>query len=219
MEYVPKYLKKISHSENIIYRGHADCDWELKPSIGRHYHGAWSEVLKWEIKSLDQFKKRSVPYLKARPNTDIDWLCLMQHHGCATRLLDFTNNPLIALFFASDPIVDKDGEIIIAKYGHTYENVNDETLFKRTHSFAYYPPHITERIVGQLGCFVYANKPNIPLNDKEIERVKVIKAEKGNIRLELRELGISYSSLFPGMDGLCQDLNENLILNLELEGL
>lgn len=141
----------------------------------------------------------------------------MQHHGCSTRLLDFTSNPLIALFFASDPAVEKNGEIIVAKYGRSYENVSDENLFERSHSFAYYPPHITERIVGQSGCFVYSNKPNQPLNDKQIEKISVLQKNKYQIRSELQDLGISYSSLFPGMDGLCRDLNDALIFDLLVE--
>ena len=218
MKHIPKFLNKISCEEKIIFRGHADFSWELIPSIGRHLSGKWSpEALKFEEKSLEEFKKRSIPYLKVTPKADIEWLCLMQHHGCATRLLDFTKNPLIALFFASDPIVTTDGQVIIAKYGRTYENVSDENLFERSNSFAYYPPHITERIVGQSGCFVYANKPNTALSGKQIETIKVLKKEKHAIRNELKELGISHSSLFPGIDGVCKDLNGKLIWNLELE--
>jgi len=218
MEYIPKYLKEISGEEKIIYRGHADCDWELIPSIGRPITGKWTkDVLKLEMKTLDDFKKRAIPYLKVTPKADIEWLCLMQHHGCATRLLDFAKNPLIALFFASDPIKTIDGEVIVAKYGRTYENVIDENLFERTNSFAYYPPHITERIVGQSGCFVYSNKPNVSLTDKQITRITISKKDKRQIRNELKEVGISYSSLFPGIDGVCQDLNDSLISELEFE--
>jgi hypothetical protein len=164
------------------------------------------------VSQLDFF-----PYLKVTPKSDIEWLCLMQHHGCATRLLDFTKNPLIAIFFASDPIAETDGEVLIAKYGHSYEHESDENLFERSNSFAYYPPHITERIVGQSGCFVCVNKPNTPLNGKQINTVKIPKKDKPSIRIELKELGISYSSLFPGIDGVCKDLNGNLIWNLEME--
>jgi FRG domain len=220
MEFIPEFLNNISGHEKIIYRGHANNEWELTPSIGRHLTGPWTkQALNFEMKSLEEFKKRSIPYLKVTPKADIEWLCLMQHHGCATRLIDFTKNPLIALFFASDPSQATDGEVIIGKYGRSYESVSDEKLFERSNSFAYYPPHITERIVGQSGCFVYVNKPNTPLSGKQIDTIKVLNKNKYIIRKELKELGISHSSLFPGIDGVCQDLNDNLIWNLELEEL
>ena len=219
MKRVPNILNKISLGDNTIYRGHANNSWELKPSIGRHYTSKWSEVTDWEIKSLSEFKKCSVPYLKSIPNTDIEWLCLMQHYGCATRLLDFTSNPLIALFFASDPSEKNDGEVVIAKYKSIYETVSNEDLFMKSNSFAYYPPHITERIVGQSGCFIYANTPNLPLSGKQIKNIIIPKEHKFQIRNELKSLGISYSSLFPSLDGICQDLNDKLIRNLQMDEL
>lgn len=143
----------------------------------------------------------------------------MQHHGCATRLLDFTTSPLIALFFASDPEEREDGALISATYGRSYEHVNDEGLFDRSNSFAYHPPHITERIIGQHGCFIYSNKPNRPLNNKKIETYKIEHRKKHLIRKELAVLGIDYSVLFPGIDGVCKNINDKLIFDLEMEDL
>lgn len=219
MELVPKILKEIKIEDNTIFRGHSAYKWELKPSIGRYYHDEWKNVLELEQKSLADFKKRSVPYLKHKPNSDIEWLCLMQHHGCATRLLDFTTSPLIALFFASDPEKENDGALIAATYGRTYENVNDENLFERSNSFAYHPSHITERIIGQQGCFIYSNLPNHPLNNKQIKKYRILKHQKYLIRKELEVLGIDYSVLFPGIDGVCKNINDKLVFDLQTEAL
>jgi hypothetical protein len=172
--------------------------------------GPWKDVLDREKQSLEDFKKRCIPYIKYQPKSDIEWLCLMQHHGLSTRLLDFTTNPLIALFFASDPTSNSDGELIVAKYGRSYENVSDDNLFDRQHNFAYHPPHITERIIGQQGCFVYSRVPNRNLSDKQIDKIKIPERNKFIIRNELSKLGISYALLFPSIDGICRDLNEAL---------
>lgn len=215
MNNVSEILKKIPHNENAIYRGHADSEWKLIPSIGRQYSGIWKEVLESEKKSLEQFKKRSIPFLKYNPNSDIEWLCLMQHHGCATRLLDFTINPLIALFFATGPPFDKDGDLIIAQYDRSYDNVSDDKLFERTHNFAYFPPHIAERIIGQFGCFLYSADPPKPLGEeKQVSKIKIKKRFKNQMRSELKILGISQATLFPGLDGICQDINDALVLNI-----
>lgn len=213
MNYLPEFLKHIDQADSTIYRGHADRSWVLKPSIGRNFGSDWSIVLEHEKNSLVEFKK-SIPYLKHKPELDIEWLALMQHHGLSTRLLDFTTNPLIALFFASDPTVRKDGEFIIARYSRIYDEAPWDDIFQSKNSFAYYPPHITERIIGQSGCFVFSNKPNQELAGKQIERKVIKKDDKQVVRRELQQLGISYGSLFPGIDGVCQDLNEELEWNI-----
>lgn len=219
MEYISQFLEQIDFGDNLIYRGHSDRRWVLKPSVGRYYEGRWDNVVEWELHALAEFKNRAIPYLKYSPKADIEWLCLMQHHGLSTRLLDFTSNPLIALFFASDPSVLEDGEFIIAHYGRSYENVSDENLFNRAHCFAYHPPHITERIIGQQGCFVYSSVPNQPLQHKKMSRIPVKKEYKSFVRQELAAIGISHSLLFPGIDGICNDLNEQLISDLRWEGI
>ena len=219
MELVPKYLKNIQIEENTIFRGHSSYKWELKPSIGRYYRGKWNNVIDFEKKSISDFKKRSVPYLKHKPDSDIEWLCLMQHHGCATRLLDFTTSPLIALFFASDPEEKDNGAVIAATYGRSYDNVSDHDLFERSNSFAYHPSHITERIIGQHGCFIYSAQPNSPLSNKQIKQYKIPWHEKHLIRHELQILGIDYSVLFPGVDGVCKNINDNLIFDLQMEAI
>jgi hypothetical protein len=219
MHYVPEFLQQINYGQKAIFRGHADKEWLLIPSIGRHFSGDWAEVVEREKRCLQEFKKRSIPYLKSTPTSDMEWLCLMQHHGCATRLLDFTINPLIALFFATELSVETDGEVIIIEPSRSYDNVSDDDLFTRKEPFAYHPPHITERIIGQSGCFVYSPRPNKPLISKKLNRITIKHHEKYRFRNELSALGVDHSSLFPGIDGVCRVLNDVLITNLEFDDL
>jgi len=64
-----------------------------------------------------------------------------------------------------------------------------------------------------------SNKPNKPLNGKQLTKVKIPKKDKAMLRYYLKTVGVSYSSLFPGLDGVCQDLNDNLLGMLEFEEL
>ncbi len=98
----PEFLNSIFQTTRLFkdrmpwWRGHADHCWKLHPSL---YH---KNVAKNESNMSVQFcnqarvRHRDVPDLNDGPS----WVFLMQHYGLPTRLLDWTDSPLIALKFA-----------------------------------------------------------------------------------------------------------------------
>ena len=101
---------------NVIYRGVRDATYPLVTSLGRMIHlkkGERRDVEQW---MFDEFKRKSRPRIRQPPTTDWDWLALAQHYGLPTRLLDWTENPLIAAYFA------------VARPSNTHSAVFGETL-------------------------------------------------------------------------------------------
>src|SRR5947209_6575597 len=87
--------------DNRCYRGQSDASWNLVPSIFRplvnrpaaHVQANLSWIARSERDLYREFE------LRGRSLFDLDekWeiLCLAQHHGAPTRLLDWTKNLLV----------------------------------------------------------------------------------------------------------------------------
>lgn len=116
------YLKVVheefprTNGNRLYYRGQgkrAEEGFDLKPSVARYPDLGKLPLAEREYKEaevLETFSNHLLTYVQHRPQTAWEELAIAQHHGLPTRFMDWTTNPLVALYFATRQTEkDKDG--------------------------------------------------------------------------------------------------------------
>lgn len=91
------------------FRGVKNKEYDLIPKLYRKFKDDGDNYIYNFFKGneiIEQFKKYSYPLISNKPSDKdfLQWLVLAQHYNVPTRLLDFTINPLVALYFAVEDL-------------------------------------------------------------------------------------------------------------------
>jgi hypothetical protein len=131
-------------------------------------------------------------------------LFLAQHHGVPTRLLDWSINPLISLFFAVSSDNDCDGVLYAIRYEKSVK-CDKKAPFELKKAIVVRPKSVTSRITRQSGIFTIHPTTEVAVETKtfpNIEKILIPKKNKNEILFKLNQYGINYSTIFPDLDGL-----------------
>jgi FRG domain len=223
---VSSFVKIISEFEKRyiaqwLYRGHTKSEYKLIPSLFRLKNVLENSFLSWdelEKHLIREFKREATQHLDHRRLTKIDWLCLAQHHKLPTRLLDWTRNPLIALYFATENNYESNGDVWCMGFPSTNNCHPNGTIFSQKKDFNFCddliirPRHIDSRIINQVGCFT-KHEDETPfdedLNFREFfvfNRIRINAGSKNKIRMELYDMGIHVSFIYPNLDSIASRL-------------
>lgn len=272
-----KSLKNADGIQNLWFRAEKDFDSLIDPlkmntdvaftpllpnayrCIGRVEEKDYGEVY-FKTKDIEdnlkaEFLRNSMMYLNKNRIENNDWnnYFLMQHYGLKTRLLDWTESALVAIYFAiKDDNRNDDIKIWILdphklnnstykKYGGVNASIiyfpqiskkrdlfDSEKKFdidefcrkylkmdfdKQAYPLAIYPYLFDERMKAQKSCFtIFGNEINgllnNPDNDKFLRSIVIDGNKKSEIKKELRWLGFSEESVYPGLNSNCKSIQE-----------
>jgi len=247
-----EYIKKIeglNYKGCFAFRGQYRSSWSLEPGIIRRIKKTYTGIgeiaesgLLFSLSldsTIDLLKSaRSNKYFK-QEECDLNILAKLQHYGAATPLLDFTKDPLVALYFACQPYkengVASDGKVFsinypdqIRSYNLPMRPVSDPSkitiktdLLPNKHRgiwywniYKNYPCKRTEKqktvfVFGWGLYWKYSTKKLI----EELEEIVISVDSKKDILKELEEKhNISEQTLFPDIHGFAQSYRHDKII-------
>ena len=142
-----------THKPHFIYRGHGDYRYTILPGIFRYKNGpdGTESYSLFEHNILQDFISETCRYEPKVPENDIvAWLEIAQHFGVPTRLLDFTENPLVALYFACSDASEANATVFLInepEYNRKFFNIS--WAVQATESNNYVNKIISDEIIEQ----------------------------------------------------------------------
>lgn len=209
------------HDDTVIFRGIVD-PMQLRPGIVRswerfcanHDGEPPADFDEYERGLFESFVRQAPVCTQLSPRDDWEWLALAQHYGLPTRLLDWTTNPLVALFFA----VGRAGRERAWVHLHSFGPARDargsqlsrgdlseqrDPLRYQGPLKRYVPPIFDRRMSAQGTAFTIQSDPFQP-----VEGSVVIEIAGEDVRIKIKRqlarLGLNSGVVFPDLAGLAR---------------
>jgi hypothetical protein len=213
------FMKEVDRSTRagMLFRG-VSCfeKHRLLPSVGRFLstyeranHLGLERLLGDERDALQEFAEKCPRYYAAEFADEFELMFLAQHHGLPTRMLDWTFNPLVALFFAVWNDNDADGAVFVLAESRTaigWRHLEPalRSPFELSGPTGLMPRHIDERVTAQDSVVIIHDDPTKEFWSPSLAPILIKADTKIELQASLRRCGVHHQSMFPGLDGLAR---------------
>ena len=224
------YKNKVNEflNKNMIFRGQ-EKPFKLRTSFHRMGRYDFTKLILEDLPKIHQYISSATPHLfnLYEPVELGAFYNLIQHHGYPTPLLDWTYSPFIAAFFAFRSLPKKGKQndkdfvrIFIFDQKDWKKHYNQIFTIERPmphFSFIEFLPIENKRLIPQQAVTTITNVDDIEeyilekekeSNSRYLYAIDIPTKERNIAMTELAYMGITAGAMFPGLDGICEELRE-----------